>query len=333
MDTEQRKIIVITPVKNESWILPHFIEAASIYADQIIISDHMSTDNSVEIAKKYPKVTVIYSTHEKYAEAERRNELLIAARKFGENNLVLAIDADEFLSPTLFSKERLQELKSQKIGTRFFVPLWNIKPGYKQYWNPGMTPVGFIDDGAIHDENNKIHFPRIPQNPALPSVNLDSDALLHLQFIQWDRMESKHRWYKVWETINFPNKSPIDIFRRYDHMNILPESSFRDFPTKWLAEFERHGVDLRELETSPKNFWWDEEVMVLIAQHGLARFRYLDLTNLPKSPDFKLNLIQKFQADCFRAYLWLTKPIHQRSHFWPLRLGLRAVDKVIGVFF
>ncbi|GAG56902.1 unnamed protein product, partial [marine sediment metagenome] len=47
------KIICLTPVKNEAWILDNFIKCASLWADHIIIADQDSTDDARKIAKKY----------------------------------------------------------------------------------------------------------------------------------------------------------------------------------------------------------------------------------------------------------------------------------------
>ena len=52
-------IICLVPVKNEAWILDRCLATASTWADVIIVADQMSTDNSREIALKYPKVQLI----------------------------------------------------------------------------------------------------------------------------------------------------------------------------------------------------------------------------------------------------------------------------------
>ena len=44
-------MIVMTPVRNEAWVLPAFLESTSRWADYIIIADQMSTDGSREIAR------------------------------------------------------------------------------------------------------------------------------------------------------------------------------------------------------------------------------------------------------------------------------------------
>ena len=53
------KIICLTPVLNEAWILDRFIRCASLWADHIIIADQGSTDGSREIAQRYDKVIFI----------------------------------------------------------------------------------------------------------------------------------------------------------------------------------------------------------------------------------------------------------------------------------
>lgn len=329
MQDLDRKIIVITPIKNEAWILDEFLSAVSIYADHIIVSDHASTDNSIRIAESFTKATVIKTKFEKFAESERRDELLTAARAFGENNLILSIDADEFLTPNLITPESLGELKSQPIGTRFHVPLWNVKPGFNRYWTPGLTPIGFVDDGSNHPGKDAIHFPRIPQKSGAPALELSQGGLLHLQFIQWDRMMSKHRWYQVWETINFPAKSPVEIFRRYDHMNILPKSAFLDLEPSHLENYREMGVDLKSLEDAERVFWWDAEVENLLSKHGIQKFRFLDLKGLTKIAPSRVSL----SVLLFRLYLSLTFPLHKYSYLFPLRLALIVLDKAFGRFF
>ena len=36
--------VVMTPVRNEAWVLKAFLEATSLWADYIIVADQMSTD-------------------------------------------------------------------------------------------------------------------------------------------------------------------------------------------------------------------------------------------------------------------------------------------------
>ena len=42
-------LVVLTPVRNEAWVLHAFLKATSLWADHIIIADQMSTDGSRDI--------------------------------------------------------------------------------------------------------------------------------------------------------------------------------------------------------------------------------------------------------------------------------------------
>ena len=53
------QLIVLTPVRNEAWVLRAFLTATSLWADKIIIADQMSTDGSREICKEFPKVILL----------------------------------------------------------------------------------------------------------------------------------------------------------------------------------------------------------------------------------------------------------------------------------
>jgi glycosyltransferase involved in cell wall biosynthesis len=107
-------------VKNEEWILPSFLAAVSEYADHIILGDHFSTDRSVEIAKAFDKVSVVNSTESDFSEATRRNQLLSCAREFGQENVILSIDADERVTPVL--KQELIDVLAAPTCDGYFVP-------------------------------------------------------------------------------------------------------------------------------------------------------------------------------------------------------------------
>lgn len=73
--------IVITPVRNEAWVLRAFLEATSLWADYIIIADQMSVDGSREIAKEYPKVILIDNDSAEMHQAATRRLLFEAAKR------------------------------------------------------------------------------------------------------------------------------------------------------------------------------------------------------------------------------------------------------------
>ena len=75
------KLVVLTPVRNEAWVLRGFLEATSLWADYIIIADQMSNDGSRDIAREYPKVILIDNDREEMHMAATRRLLFEEARK------------------------------------------------------------------------------------------------------------------------------------------------------------------------------------------------------------------------------------------------------------
>ena len=59
MTQPKTNVICIVPSRNEAWILPHFIECASLWADFIILGDHLSTDDTASIAQRYEKIRLV----------------------------------------------------------------------------------------------------------------------------------------------------------------------------------------------------------------------------------------------------------------------------------
>src|SRR6266550_4777142 len=93
------KIVVLTPVKNEEWILDQFLSVTSQFADLIIVADQSSTDNSRQICSKFSKVHLIANESEIYDEATRQQLLIKTARQLVPGRrILLALDADELLA-------------------------------------------------------------------------------------------------------------------------------------------------------------------------------------------------------------------------------------------
>lgn len=315
-----RKIVVIAPVKNEEWILEEFLTAASRFADHIVIGDHASNDSSVAIAKQFEKVVVFSTNQIGFSERERRNELLIRAREFGEGNCILSLDADELLTPNFVSPANLDKLRGLPVGTRIRLPFFNLRPDLRTYWEVPQAPIGFIDDGSMHEHNEAVHFPRVPPGKGSQIFEIEGEGLLHLQYLDWRRMESKHRWYQAWERVNFSKKPPLLITRRYSHMHAIPKKRLKTVNEEWLTQHEELGIDFRKLAMPRENYWWDEETIQLVEQRGLEHFEYLDLAPL---------FCQKQISLKNRMYWWYiikTTPITGRRKYSLLRLAVRLID-------
>jgi hypothetical protein len=265
-------IICLTPVKNEAWILDRFLKCTSLWADHIIIADQFSEDNSRSIAQNYQKVTLLNNPSKAYDEQARQKLLLKAARKIKEPRLIVALDADEILTSNFFKSMEWKNVLSAPKGTVIRFQWINIRPDFKTYWSPdGALPMGFIDDGSEHS-GNLIHSPRIPIANCSNTITLKNIKCLHYQYTNWDRMKSKQRWYQVWERINNPHRSSIEIYRQYHHMDIIKNENIKSLNKDWLLGYIKNGIDMT-IDNHDEVFWYDREVLKFFDYNGTKKFR------------------------------------------------------------
>src|SRR5262245_56122736 len=110
-------IVCITPIKNEAWILERFLTCASVWADHIILADQNATDGSREIAHRFPKVRLLDNSAKSYNELERQQMLLAEARRIPGPRLLLALDADEFLTANFHTSPEWETIRNAPAGT------------------------------------------------------------------------------------------------------------------------------------------------------------------------------------------------------------------------
>ena len=273
------KVICLTPVKNEGWILDKFLAATSLWADHIIIADQMSDDGSREIAEKYEKVILVDNKSLDFNEPERQKLLIHEARKIGGKKLLITLDADEFFSGNALESQSWKEMLTAAEGTVFSFKWPCIGADFKTFWYPGekMTYMKFayVDDGAEH-KGSEIHSTRIPISDKAIYKKIDDFVVMHFQFVDWKRMESKHRWYQCLERIKSPNKSAIEIFRRYNHMFRVRDNLRGVIPKEWFSYYLKRNVAIKTIDITGK-YYWDEEVDKFIDKYGIEYFKNIDL--------------------------------------------------------
>lgn len=98
------KITAIIPTFNEALNIQEAIESCN-FADEILVVDSFSTDDTVELAKKHPKVKVL--EHEYVYSAAQKNWAIPQA----VHEWVFLLDADERVSPEL-EQEVLKTLEN-----------------------------------------------------------------------------------------------------------------------------------------------------------------------------------------------------------------------------
>ena len=309
--------IVVTPVRNEAWILDRFLSCASLWADHIVVADQGSTDGSPEIAARHPKVTLIENPGREYDEGARQRLLLEAARGFPGRRLIFALDADEILAAGWRDSAAFARLADAPSGTAVRMHWANVLPGLHSCWLPDDEIVfGVVDDGAEH-RGERMHSVRVPVAAGAPSVLLPDVRVLNYQYADWDRMKSKQRWYQCWELINRPDKRPIQLYRQYHHMDAIPPERIQPMPDAWVAPYEAEGIDMRSLPARDDRPW-DDEVAAWVREYGARRFRKLDIWDAgweatdPRGPLTRL----------VHRWLGATQPAYYRAR---IRLVQRAL--------
>lgn len=328
-----RKIICLTPIKNEAWILDFFIRSTSLWADHIIIADQGSTDGSREIAKKYDKVILIENKADEYNEQNRQKLLLDEARKIeGENNVFMALDADEILV-NYENNSEWNQLCSANPSATFWLPWLNILPGMQTYYpsNGGEMLFGYINDGKVH-KGNQIHSPRVPSDLNEERLFFSELKIIHFQYAFRNRLLSKHRWYECLEKIKFPNKNNIDIYRQYHHIDLPIKNKF-NIDNKWFISMNSHDISLNEINDNGE-YWWDKEVCTFFEKYGVEKFRkvsiwYVDWHKIYRSyfPESDTATIHD-PRNIFDKWIqqWLKKSQGNRFEFWN-----KVVNKVLRI--
>jgi len=340
---EKPKIICLTPVKNEAWILERFLKCASIWADHIIVADQGSDDGSREIAQRFPKVLLIENKAKEFNEPERQKLLIEAARRIPGQKLLIAIDADEFLTANF--RESLEwELVLRAVPGTVIKFQWAcVLPDRKSYYLfPAEFPLGFMDDGTDHN-GRIIHSPRLPLPENTARICLNGIKVLHLSTIDWRRFTSKIRWYEAWEfLLQRWDKRLVQLYRLYHTSFYIPKDKMVDLPSEWT---DGYGPDINILDVPTEPFYrWDREMIRLFREHGTKKFRKLAVWDVDWNAMYRL-IYQSEPSDPIndprsRFDRWVhsrlekTQPFY--SHFPPCRSRIgryseRVFQKVVSL--
>lgn len=320
---EKPLVICLTPVKNEAWILDRFIQCASLWADHIIIADQMSTDGSREIALKYPKVVLVDNPIVgDFDEYRMRNILFEKGREFNGEKVFIVLDADEILSNDFLESKDWMNIKSAKKGDYFSIDLINLEPNLEYYWQASRLNRIYIDDGTPY-KADIIHTAHIPISPNGTYKHLSKTKIIHYQYTDWQRMQSKHRWYQCYELLTRTHLHPISIFRIYHHMYGLPISQFQPLNPEWFDFYEKKGINMFSI-TKESSYYWDKKVEEYFEKYGTQYFTSLNIwENATRNYPDPRNSMQKM---LHRYLLWSQIYFTQK---FPIGTFVRYFDKLL----
>jgi len=328
-------VICLTPVRNEAWILDRFLQAASLWADYIILADQHSEDSSREIALRYPKVRLIENPDPKFNEPIRQRLLIAEARKIEGPRLLITLDADEIFTPNILTSSEWQQILESAPGTAIHFRWANLRPGFKKFWYGAWFPWGYMDDGLEHNPDLLIHCTRIPMRHGSPVLVAREIEVLHFQYTAWERMRAKHRYYQQFERITFPNKSALDIFRTYHHMFAIPKDQLLPVQETWFQEYQQLGIDLTTSCPEPEN-WFEQESLKLFEQYGAERFRQLYIWDTrwmqhaknghPASVS-RIKDPRSLSDRLIQLWLMKTQPVYHRKNFGKIDRMIKKLFK------
>jgi glycosyltransferase involved in cell wall biosynthesis len=267
-------IICLTPVRNEAWILERFLRCASLWADHIIVADQGSTDGSREIALRFPKVRLIDNTERAFNEPERQQMLIAEARRIPGPRLLVALDADEFLTADFASTVEWRTILAAPPGTVIQFQWACVMPDRHRYFiYPAEFPLAFMDDGSPH-QGLAIHSPRLPLPADAMRLLVHRIRVIHLSLIDPGRYASKVRWYQCWEHLQKRwNGRLARLYRFYHACDCIPEAQLHPLPDRWTDGYG--GSDAFLAMDGRDHYHWDAEVLRLFQRHGTRAFRRL----------------------------------------------------------
>ncbi|MEH2413473.1 glycosyltransferase family 2 protein [Nostoc sp.] len=327
-------VICLTPVKNEAWILDRFLQSASLWADRIIVLDQMSTDGSPEIAKRYPKVTLLHNPSPIYNEVERQKMLLEEARRIPGPRLLIALDADEALTANFTTSPEWQTVLTAPIGTVIHFKWVNFLSDLEHYWtSPYDYAFGFMDDDSDHT-GSLIHSSRIPIPAGAPTYVLHDVKAIHYQFADWDRQESKTRWYQCWEKLNHPQRRAVEIYRQYHRAHIVSDEQIHPIPDRWLQGYYEHGIDMTSILRIGRP-WWDWQVLDLIDKYGANHFRRENIWWVDWAGVYRERYGKEPANSMCDPRSYFDKLIHywlQKTQPYCHKLLIRTLDQILKLF-
>lgn len=322
------KIIVLTPIKNELWILYQFLSTTSLFADCIIVADQNSTDGSREVYKEFPKVYLIENTSQEYDEAQRQMLLINTARHLFPNDkrILIALDADElFSADSLNFIESWEKIKQLQQGTTIYIEKPDILPYIQKCirHKSNYFPIGYADDEIQH-KPKLIHSRRVPLNNPEKKVYINDIKVLHFALSRRNVLSAKHRYYSIIE--NLKKITPLYLRRKnyrsfYDEHKWYHLKSNEDINQEWLKGWDEKGINLRNLE-DPEFSWQDFEVLRIFKAQGHKKFYGENIwrfdweacrkealkkgfeapVNIIKKPNFFLRSILKTMDLCYASY-------------------------------
>lgn len=328
--------IVMTPTRNEAWVIRAFLESTTRWADYVIICDQMSTDGTREIVAEYIdkckvesvkcKVLMIDNTNPEFNEAERQRMLVAKAREVaaGRDTLLWGLDADEILAANAFETEDWQRIMHSKPGAVFYFKWAQLTHDKKHYYNPGGSCAWlFHDDGVTPHAYQvlEMHSMRIPYPEDEHDVTYVKDfRILHFGPAPLNRVRAKERFYMFvdWQVNHWP---PYHLGRCYVGSNAYPKELY-DLPQEWIYSLDKEGWNMwNYVELDESHCWMDDYIYERLDKYPMRSLAKLPIWTPEFLAYYHLPDPRPWYTRWIHRYLELTRPYKHN-------IIIRAIDKL-----
>ena len=318
-------LIVMTPVRNEAWVLHAFLRATSLWADYIIIAAQMSTDGSRDIYPQYDKVVLIDNTNPNFNEAERQAMLVAKAREVaaGRDCILFGLDADEILQADWQSTSDGQHILHSVPGDVFWFKWAQLAPDKQHYGDSTFYPWMFHDDGMEPHGNyvRNMHSMRIPYPIGEKQMYYVHDfRVLHCGLLDTERIAAKNRFYQFvdWE---LNHRNPVSLSRSYAaHCKACQtyDTQFTLTDNMLAFPFDFWG----SIELGATHTWFDDYIAERLSRYPISVLRKLDIWDEDFVKYYHLHDPRRPIDRLIHNYLHHSNP---RRH----TLLIRSIDKLL----
>jgi hypothetical protein len=281
------KLVALMLVRNEDWVLGLTARAALLWCDALYVYLHKTSDETHaildELEREYPgRIARGWNNDPGWPEMDMRQALLEEGRKFQGTHFAI-VDADEILTANLLHsiRPRIEMLKSATALELPMVPTWRSIWHYRDdqsVWARAWLSLAFRDAPQLSwkpDQAGYQHHHRLPYGitERIHAGERGTGGVMHLQFVDWERLKGKHALYKLREAITYPDRPREKIDTMYSQA--LDETGLKTsrVPHAWWADYAPWLQRLR-IDEPP---WQLKECRRLWKEHGPEKFAGLNL--------------------------------------------------------
>jgi glycosyltransferase involved in cell wall biosynthesis len=241
------KIVGLMPARNEGAKIQFALRALAQHTDAIVYLDDCSLDDTlsrVNECREECRVEQVLTKHQWVRdEPADRNRLLNAGREIGGTHFIV-IDADEaltsnFLEDDLLKRRILDLAPGDQLALRW-IHLWRNVGFFRTDGDKGTARFKyciFCDDRRARYSSEFIHTSRIPRVNGNKYRLEGPFGLLHFQFVNWENLVLKQKWYRWLERVYQPQKPIEDILTRYGKSEDEDGLVIESCPPKWFETY------------------------------------------------------------------------------------------------